>query len=170
MSKTLTLLMLLFISTSIYSQEVLVPKDLKLEVTADYKAAEPYVSNSIDWLQGTPVSNKSKKRKQVNTFVLQWISGSPSVSVEIVEGLYPAGNPDCLMAFMAGWVQHSLENNYSKDKIQCATAGVEHTIEFYEKNKSVFGKNTDMEKLKKQNKKGKLKEYVASKFDEAGSK
>lgn len=65
---------------------------------------------------------------------------------------------------MSGWTKYSLENDYSKNKIECAVAGAENAIEFYEKNKSELGKISDMEKLKKQQKKGNLKKYIESKF------
>ena len=95
---------------------------------------------------------------------MKWMSGSPTVSIELVSGIVPLDCADCLMSFMSGWTKYSLENDYSKNKVECAVAGAENAIEFYEKNKSELGKNSDMEKLIKQKKKGKLKKYIESKF------
>lgn len=92
------------------------------------------------------------------------MSGSPTVSIELVSGIVPFDCADCLMSFMSGWTEYSLENNYSKNKVECAVAGAENAIEFYIKNKSELGKNSDMEKLIKQQKKGKLEKYISSKF------
>ena len=164
MNKIKTLICLLFISTSLLAQEVQIPNDLKLENAEDYKKTEQLVLNSTEWLLKTPISENSSKRKEVNAFLMKWMSGSPTVSIELVSGIVPLDCADCLMSFMSGWTKYSLENDYSKNKVECAVAGAENAIKFYKQNKSELGKNSDMEKLIKQQKKGKLKKYIESKF------
>ncbi|WP_422083759.1 hypothetical protein [Ulvibacterium sp.] len=152
------------VSTSLLSQQVEIPNDLKLENADDYQKTEQLVLNSTDWLLETPISEYPKKRKEINAFLMKWMSGSPTVSIELVSGIVPLDCADCLMSFMSGWTKYSLENNYSKNKVACAVAGAENAIEFYEKNKSGLGRNSDMEKLKKQQNKENLKKYIESKF------
>ncbi len=164
MNKIKTLIFLLFVSTNLLAQEVEIPTDLKLESAEDFQKTEQLVLNSADWLLKTPISENAGKRKNINAFLMKWMSGSPTVSIELVSGIVPLDCADCLMSFMSGWTKYSLKNNYSKNKVECALAGAENAIEFYKKNKSKLGKNSDMEKLIKQEKKGKLKKYIASKF------
>ena len=164
MNKIKSLIFLLFVSTSLLAQEVEIPNDIKLENAEDYKKTEQLVLDCSEWLLKTPIAENPGKRKEVNAFLMKWMSGSPTVSIELVSGIVPLDCANCLMSFMSGWTKHSLENDYSKDKIECAVAGAENAIEFYKKNKSVLGKNSDMEKLMKQQKKGKLKKYIESKF------
>ena len=164
MKKIIPLFVLLFISTILISQEVEIPNNLSLKKAEDFKKAEPLVLQSIDWLSQTPVSENTTKRKEVNGFLMQWISGSPSVTIELISGIVPLDCPECLMSFMTGWTKYSLENNYSKNKLECVLAGVENAIGFYTSNKSEIGKNSDMEKLIKMKTKGKLKKFVESKF------
>ena len=95
---------------------------------------------------------------------MEWVMGSPSVSIEIKEGVAPLGCPDCLMAFLTGWTKFSIENDYTINKVDCAVAGIENTIDLYTKNKDVIGKNSDIEKLMKKQKKGKLESYIKSQF------
>lgn len=159
-----TLIFLLFVSANLSAQEVEIPNDLKLENAEDYKNTETLVLNSNEWLLNTPVSENPAKRKEVNAFLMKWMTGSPSVSIELVPGIVPLDCADCLMTFMSGWTKYSLENDYSSNKVDCALAGAENAIEFYEENKSQLGKNSDMEKLIKQKKKGNLKKYIESKF------
>lgn len=154
----------MFVSTSLLAQEVNIPKDLKFENAEDYKKTEPLVLRATEWLVKTPVSENPDKRKEINAFLMKWMSGSPTVSIELVSGIVPLDCADCLMSFMSGWTTYSLENNYSKNKVDGAVAGAENAIEFYLNNKSELGKNSDMEKLIKQQKKGKLPEYIESKF------
>ena len=164
MNKIKMLICLLFVSASLLAQNVDIPSDLKLENAEDYKKTEHLVLNSTEWLLKTPISENPSKRKEINAFLMKWMSGSPTVSIELVSGIVPLDCADCLMSFMSGWTKYSLENDYSKNKVECAVAGAENAIEFYKKNKSELGKNSDMEKLMKQQKKGKLKKYIKSNF------
>jgi len=149
MNKIKILICLLFVNTSIFAQVLEIPKDIKLENAEDYQKTEYLVINSTEWLLKTPVTENQAKRKEINAFLMKWLSGSPTVTIELVSGIVPLDCGDCLMSFMSGWAKYSLENNYSKDKVECAIAGAENTIEFYEKNKSSLGKNSDIEKLHK---------------------
>jgi len=164
MNKIKMLICLLFVSTSLFAQDVEISSDLKLETPEDFKKTEQLVLNSTEWLLKTPISENPDKRKEINFFLLNWMTGSPSVSIELVSGIVPLDCADCLMLFMSGWTKYSLENDYSKDKVECAVAGIENAIEFYKRNKSELGKNSDMEKLIKQQKNGKLKTFIKSKF------
>lgn len=164
MNKIKTLILLLFVSTTLLAQEVEIPNDLKLKNAEDYKKTEQLVLNCTDWILNTPITENPKQRKEINAFLLKWMSGSPTVSIELVSGIVPLDCVDCLMSFMSGWTKYSLENNYSKNKVECAIAGAENAIEFYTKNESELGRNSDMKKLIKQKKKGKLKKYIESKF------
>lgn len=158
------LICILFASTSLAAQNVEIPGNLKLETAEDYKQTEQLVLSATDWLLNTPVSEEPNKRQVINAFLMKWMIGSPTVSIELVPGIVPLECADCLIVFMSGWTKYSLENDYLKDKVKCALAGAENTIKFYKKNKSELGENSDMDKLIKHQKKGKLKNYIQSKF------
>jgi len=164
MNKVKVLILMLFVSTGLMAQEIEIPLEMNFENTDDYKNAEQLVLDASDWLLNTPLSEDSIKRKEVNSFLMRWMSGTPSVSIELVSGIVPLDCLDCLMSFMSGWTKYSLENDYSKDKINCALAGAEHAIEFYEKNQPELGKSSDMEKLIEQKENGTLKKYIQSQF------
>ena len=164
MNKLKVLIFLLLATANLVAQEVEIPENIKLEKEDDYNKTEQLVLQSIDWILNKPISENPAKRKEINAFLIKWMSGSPTVSIELVSGLVPMECSECLMSFMSGWTKYSLENNYSKNKVDCALAGVERTIEFYDRNKSTLGENSDIEKLIKRNKKGKLKKYIESKF------
>ncbi|MFY7669760.1 hypothetical protein ACOSP6_01595 [Tenacibaculum sp. MEBiC06402] len=164
MNKIKTLIFLLLVNANLLAQQVDIPHDLKLETPEDYKKTEQLVLKSTEWLLKTPIGDNPNKRKEINTFLMKWMSGSPTVTIELVAGIVPLDCADCLMSFLSGWTKFSLQNNYSKDKIKCAQAGAENLIEFYKKNKVELGKKSEIKKLIKQQKKGKLKKYIESKF------
>ena len=163
--KRLFITLALFIVTfASQAQNVEIPDEISLITPEDFKNSEDLLLQSIEWLNETPIDKQTKKRKEINGFVMRWLTESPSVSIEVKEGLAPLGCPDCLMAFLTGWTKYSLENNYSKNKVNCALAGIENSIELYTKNKDVIGKNSEIEKLIKKQRKGKLRDFVESKF------
>lgn len=148
------------------AQDFEVPKDLKLEKAEDYKVYESDIINAIDWLMETPLDKEPNKRKQVNLFVITWLTGSPSVSIEIKGEITDFGDcADCLMAFMGGWTKYSLENEYSKDQVKGNTAGIKSVIAFYEKNKKTIGKIKPIKKYAKLLKKGKLEAHIRKKME-----
>ena len=150
-------------------EEALFSKELnnenfQLKTKEDFAKYETKVIEYINWLMDNPLNQKREIRKEKSAFLIKWMTGSPTVTIELVSGIVPMECAECLLSFMSGWTKYSLENNYSKNKIDCALAGAEYAIEFYEKNKSELGKNSDMKKLIKQKKKGKLKKHIESKF------
>ena len=162
MNKLITLFVLLFLASNLKAQEIVIPKDIKLETPEDYKVTEKLVLEGIEWVQNTPLSANSAKRRDVNAFLVKWMSGSPTVSIELFAEITPMKCTECLIAFMGGWTKYSLENNYSEDGVKGALAGVERAIAFYEKNKSMVEKDSGLEKLIKRKNKGELESYVQS--------
>jgi hypothetical protein len=99
----------------------------------------------------------------VNAYLMQWMTGTPTVSIEVSQAVAPfMACADCLMAFLAGWTKYRLENDYSKDRLAGTMAGITHTIAFYESNKKALGRKAEIEKLIKKNKKGELEGYIKS--------
>ncbi len=130
MYKIKILISLLLVSLNLLAQDVEIPSDLKLENAEDYKKTEELVLHSSAWLQNTPISENQSKRKEINAFLMQWISGSPTVTIKLVQGIVPLDCADCLMSFMTGWTVYSLENDYSKNNVDCAVAGADNAIVF----------------------------------------
>ena len=64
---------------------------------------------------------------------------------------------------MGGWTKYSLENNYSKDDVQCTLAGLKSAIKVYQSNK--LKKDKFMDNLIELNDKGELEAWVKSKVE-----
>lgn len=152
-------------SSYVSAQSFEIPVNPTLETQEDYKKYEPVVLQSIDWYHNTPTDEMEDERTLVSRFIIQWITGSPSVTIEINTDFVVADSPEYLMAYMNGWIKYSLENNYSSNQTEATLAGLEMSIEFYLRNKKILGKNKAMEKFVKKQKKGKLKKFVTSKFE-----
>jgi len=60
---------------------------------------------------------------------------------------------------MGGWTKYCLQNNYSRDDVQCNLAALHSTIKVYKKGVGLK-KNKEMEKLIALDDKGQLEQWV----------
>lgn len=162
MKRLFLFLIALTVATFLFSQDFEVPKNYKLEKVGDYAPYEQDVINSVDWLMKTPVNQQTAKRKEVNAFLLKWLTGSPDVHIEIKPDIvtFISSSPDLLMIFMGGWAKYSLETKDFNNKIEGSLAGIESVIEFYTNNRDFISKDKNIEKYIKMKEKGTLKKYI----------
>jgi len=165
MKRVFGILMLTILTTGVFAQEFEVPKNYVFSNNEDFIKYEADVLKSIDWLTQTPIQTESEKRKEVNTFVLAWLTGSPDVSVEIKTEIvnFMDSNPDLLMIFMCGWAKYSIETKDYDNKIMGNLKGVETVIDFYIKNKENLKKDKNVEKYIKMKENGTLEEFITKK-------
>ena len=154
--------MLTILAINVFSQEFEVPKNYVFSNKEDYTKYETDIIKSIDWLTNTPIQTQPEKRKEINAFVMVWLTGSPNVSVEIKAEIvnFMDPNPDLLMIFMFGWTKYSLETKDYKNKIIGNQKGVEAVIDFYKKNRENLKKDKNVEKYIKMKENGTLEEYI----------
>jgi|GEM_PF-197637 len=163
MKKLFGILIFSFLTVNLFAQEFEVPKNCVFTQKEDFAKYEGEIIKGIDWLLQTPINTQPEKRKEINNFVMTWITGSPTVSVdikpEIVSFMKP--NPDLLMIFMCGWTKYSIETKDINNKIMGSQKGVDAVIDFYVKNKENLKKDNNVEKYLKMKEKGKLEEYIS---------
>lgn len=161
---SITSLILIFTTQFLFGQEFQIPKNYSLEKNEDYAKLEKEIISCINWLEKTPVNEQSEKRKEANAFLLQWISGHPTITTEISESTakFTEGNPELLMIFMGGWTKFVIENPGSiEDHVKGNFAGIKSSIAFYKKNlNNGLEKNKDLEKLISLDEKGELEKWV----------
>jgi hypothetical protein len=157
----------LFFTQSSFSQEYSVPKDAVLETAEDYKKHESNILDCINWLENTPVNQDSEKRIKAKAFLMQWATGTPTVTIEMQSFQLDLAkkNADLLIVFMGGWIKHAIENPNEKDNIQASNiAGINSIIKVYTSNKGDgIKKDKRIEKLIKMDEIG-LKNWVADKL------
>lgn len=163
MRKIFSLLMFTILTINLVAQEFEVPKNYVLEQKEDYSKYEVDILKGIDWLTQTPINQQAVKRKEINTFVMEWLTGSPTVNIEIKQEIvsFLGSNPDLVMIFMCGWTKYSLETKDFSNKIKGNQLGVEAVIDFYLKNKENLKKDKNVEKYIKLKEEGKLNDYIS---------
>ncbi|MEO8146967.1 MAG: hypothetical protein ABI723_04980 [Bacteroidia bacterium] len=162
--KTINLILVsLFILTAknLCAQSFEVPKDYQFVLAEDYAQYEKSIIEAAKWLKETPSNEQIEKRKDVSAFVVKWINGSPSVSVEINETImnFDKKNEGMLVLFMASSAKYVLENNYSKDIRPKQKAALHDMISVYKTGKGIQ-KDKNMDKLIKSDADGKLDAWI----------
>ena len=152
--KHLTLILLLFLcafSSQVFSQSNFeVPAGYELKAKEDYAKYESAIVEAAKWLEETDLDKEKAKRQEVNRFLIQWISGSPDISVELhpaVTHLY-GKNDQLLGVYMAGAARYMIENKGSTDRIKGIKAGIVSMINVYKKGIAVK-KVKELDKLVK---------------------
>lgn len=129
----------------------------------EYAASEPYVINTVNWLEDTPLDQEADKRQTQNMLLIAWITNAPEVTITLDQKMTPfikkKGNEVLLVIFMGGWTKYCLQNSYSKDPVQCNLAGIRSAIKVYKKGVGLK-KSKDMEKLIGLDDKGELEQWV----------
>jgi hypothetical protein len=128
----------------------------------EYAASEPYVINTVNWLEDTPLDQEADKRQAQSMLLVAWISNAPEVTIVMEEKMMPflkKGNEVLMVIFMGGWTKYCLQNNYSKDAVQCNLAGIRSVIKVYKKGVGLK-KSKEVEKLIALDDKGELEQWV----------
>jgi hypothetical protein len=114
-------------------QDPQTPGDILFTTKEDYAKYEPDIIRGARWLESNPLGQQVEKRAEVSRFLLRWLTGSPTVSIELnpfVKDL-TSKNPDFLIVFMAGYARWVLENQYSGDRIKAFTAGTKSVLNLF---------------------------------------
>lgn len=162
MKKLFLSLLISFIFAGLYSQDFQVPANYVLDKAEDYSKYENEIIQACNWVISTPINEQAEKRKEVNGFILKWLTGCPYLSLEIKTEImnFMKPNPDLLMIFMAGWTRYSLETKDFNNKVNGNLKGIESVIEFYLKNKGDLKRDKNVEKYIEMKESGSLEEYI----------
>ncbi len=154
-------LLLLTTPNKLFAQEFEVPLNYELNAAADYAKYEKDIIDAAKWLKITPIDKEKPKHKDVYSFVINWVNGSPTVTVEIYEILidFEKKNPGMLPLYMAFCSKYVLENNYSKDVRAKQKAALKDLIAVYKSNPSLK-KDKKMEKLIKADEEGEMNVWL----------
>lgn len=142
-----------------------VPYNVVLEAKEDYAKYEQDVIAAAKWLEETDLDKQKPKRKDINSFVLRWITGSPTVSMDLNEGIMKiyGENVQLLGIYIASYCRHFLENKDSATKMTGTRAGIISMMNVYKK-KIDISRSKEMEKVIKAYDEGKLDDYISSKI------
>ncbi len=151
----------LIFTPGIVAQEFQAPENVSLNTKDDYIKTEKDIIEAARWLEATQIGQQMDKRVKVNAFVLMWVTGSPTVTIEISKLCTNLAekNSHLLAVFLASYCRYVLENNYNNDKLKASIAAIKSMINCYSLGGDVK-KNKLMEKAMAADKDSKLEEWV----------
>lgn len=163
----LSIIFFLAISLNCVAQTAPVPKSYSLTKPEDYNKYENDVVNVINWLEQTPWDEKKPERELADSFFLAWLSGSPTVTVELGEGILMKimeKNKELLFSYMGGYTKYTLKARADKttyDVNKAKLAGFKAVIAKYNSEKS-RSKDKNVEMLAKLDSEGKLEDWIVT--------
>lgn len=161
LNRIIPFVILFILAVPLSAQNFQVPKDVVYKTADDYKKYEKDIIEAAKWLVKTPLNEHQEKRQRVSLFVLNWVNGSPTVSVELFPAImdFEKKNPGMLIIFMANWSSYVLSNNYSTDQNEAKKAALMACIEVYKSGKGIK-KDKKMLKLIKAVDAGKIDDWI----------
>lgn len=139
-----------FVSTA---QDFELPTNIKLDKAEDYAKYNTDIVNAVTWLENTPIEEQTDKRTLVSAFLMQWMSGTPTltISVHAFQVELTEKNPDLLMTFLGAYSKFVIENPSQKeDTLAANVAGFQSLLKVYKNNKGKgIKKDKKVEKLLK---------------------
>lgn len=149
----------------VFAQDYQVPQNYTLKEKGDYAKYEQDVIKTVDWLQQTSWDEQADKRKDADSFLLAWITGSPTITIGIGSPLMKLAkkNPELLMTFMGGYTKYCLQHKDKPDVNAANVAGLRALIDKYkvEKNHRREGAVEDLIKIDAD---GKLEQWAATDY------
>ena len=161
----ITFVLTLFAAISVTSQTKFdLPQNIELNKASDYAKYENDIVSAAKWLEETDLNQEAKKRKQVDVFIIKWVSGTPNFTIDMNQSLIKlyGDNHELLVLFMASYSAYSLENK-NANKTAATKTGIVSMINVYKKGISIK-KSKEMEKAIKALDQNKLDEYIQKNF------
>lgn len=156
----------IFTSLSAFSQNNFeLPENIELKAAEDYARYESDIIKAAKWLEETDLDKETEKRKKISQFVVQWLTGSPNVSIELNEPLMDIfeDNPSFMVIYFASASKYILENQGTASKLNAAKAGLLSVLKVYQK-KIGIKENKAIKKLNGAYEKNNLDQYISEKI------
>ena len=185
MKRFITSLRLLCMGLSAMAQEALIPENYMETDPALAYQYEQNILNCSEWLINTPLTPEMQyPRMAVSQFVMMWMQVSPSIQINfdttLMEFLDDLTSEDLqtnmatvyCASYMAGLIREKAaegkintstvvpKGTTNADKVTGAMSAIEGCIRFYDNNKEQIGRIRTLEKYKKMQKEGTLRDYV----------
>lgn len=149
-------------ATSSWAQKKFeVPENYELNTAEDYAKYEPAIINAAKWLEDTDLDREKEKRQKVNAFVLKWIAGSPTVTIELSEpiGKLCSKNEELFGVYLSAYSRSALENKKTTTKFLATKASLLAIIKVYKKGIMII-RNKEMDRLIKMADENRVDEYI----------
>lgn len=146
-----------------HAQSSPVPENYVLKSKDDYAKYQDDIVKTVDWLQNASWNDSPENRKPANAFIVNWITGSPDVTVTLGSALikYTDKNPELLVIYLGNYAKYAIQHKADFNKTQADLAAIKALIDKYNK-ETTHKKDKGIEKLAQLDQDGKLEDWIRS--------
>ena len=165
----ITFLIILLISFGlppVFAAECELPPTITLSAKEDYAPYNQLVVDCVDWLENTSFKEQKNKRAKVQAFLIKWVTGSPSVHVQVTEysmDIWSADTEKLMVLFLGGWSRASILADHKITDLDGLTAAVRTVLQAYTLD-GAPRKSREIKRLLKAEEKGELTDYLKKKM------
>lgn len=144
------LLAIVFVAKQVIGQSKFeLPKNIELKTREDYAKYEGTIIGAQKWMEETDLDQQMEKRRAINQFIVQWVSGSPTVIINLDESLtqLTEKNPDLLALYFASYSKYIIEHKSNPSHFNAARAALTSVSKVYRKGIDVY-RSKKLESLK----------------------
>lgn len=138
------------------------PDEFELNTPEDYPQYQEIVIESLQWLLKTPLEEEVNLRAKQNAFDLIWLSGSPTISLDIDSKAMPfmENHEELFYTFIHGIALYQLKHPDEKiDKVKLHSYGLKAVAEMVIRSHNIDMDST-LRKIVKAYRKKQIKEYT----------
>ena len=160
--KTIKLILFsLILASTGFSQNLNIPSQYTLVTESDFDKYEHIATECAEFLISTPLDKQTTLRKEASKFLIEYVSKSPTISVEINQKATPfVTNADLLTIYIASWVKSYSAQNHANNKEEFTIRAANEALNFYTANKSNIDKIKGIKKFLKLQADNKLDDYI----------
>jgi hypothetical protein len=138
MCRLLYILLFVTVSFSGWTQRTKcpeIPEKYVWEKPQDYKRDSVFVSECLSWLCQAPLYNNLECRSRVNIFVMEWLAGTPHMTIDVDSKALPFTdeNPELLYTFIHGMALYKMKNKSCEDVHEMRIHGLKTVCNLIEK-------------------------------------
>ena len=154
--------LVVIVPASLHAQEPLIPQNFLQTAPEAYYHYEPNVLECVEWLTETPLEADSFDRRTIGKFIA-FLDDAKYFEEQMT--VYTGGYAAGLLGLKSengtlGKMTLSPRGLSDEDRTAGATRAIEYSIAFYDRNRDLLGRNGKLERLKKMQEKGTLRQYV----------
>lgn len=165
--RTFLCLAFLLVSVELLSQNgrPVLPKEYNRSTAEDFRKDQDLVEKCLVWLCKTPINEDVAYRSEVNYFVMEWLAGSPQITVDVKTKYAPFVNdyPELMFSMIHGMALYALRHKapYEEEKIHFK--GLEVVCDMIETSEKL-SQERELRRFLKAKKRDRLKDYIEKEY------
>ncbi len=141
------------------------PETYSRNTTEDFRKDQELVEKCLVWLCKTPINEDVAFRSEVNYFVMEWLAGSPQITIDVKTKYAPFVNdyPELMFSLIHGMALYALRHKAPYDEEKIHLKGLETVCDMIETSETLY-EQKELRRALKAKKRNKLKAYIEKEY------